>query len=175
MWLKLDLDGIIFQLQICGYRSSTTEKWDSQWCRIDLSLTSGHWLNYIIKNDEVLLACEVEILSENLQKLLNDRFIETTEIECIEPDFKFILHPKKNLRNDSKYVYVREGYEIEDISMEWIVFFWNDGCLTNNYLSMEFDRDDIEHLYNYIKMIMGSIDMQSKTIADMFNKGIIFK
>lgn len=54
MWLKLDLDGIIFQLQICGYRPSTTEKWDSQWCRIDLSLTSGHWLNYIIENDEVL-------------------------------------------------------------------------------------------------------------------------
>lgn len=51
--------------------------------------------------------------------------------------------------------------------MEWIVFFWNDGCLTNNYLSMEFDRDDIEHLSNYIKMIMGSIDMQSKTIADV--------
>jgi hypothetical protein len=57
--------------------------------------------------------------------------------------------------------------------MEWVVLFWNDG-LTNNYLSMEFDRDDIEHLLNYLEMIMGSIDKQSETITEMINKGIIY-
>lgn len=173
MWLKLDIDGIIFRLQIHGYRPPTTENWDSQWCRIDLSLASRNWLNYIIENDEVLLSCEVQTLAESLEKLLNDGLNEISEIECIEPDFKFILHPKKDLRNDPKYVYVREGYEIEDISMEWVVSFWNDG-LTNNYLSMEFDRDDIEYLSNYLNMVMGNIDKKSETITDMINKGLIY-
>lgn len=39
---------------------------------------------------------------------------------------------------------------------------------------MEFDRDDIEHLLNYLEMIMGSIDKQSETITEMINKGIIY-
>lgn len=173
MWLKLDLDGIVFQIQISGYRPSTIENWDSQWCRISLSLTSKNWLNYMIENDELLLTCEIETLAESLQKLLNDEFNDAKEIECIEPDFKFILHPKKDLGNNPRYIYVREGHEIEDISMEWVVLFWNDG-LTNNYLSMEFDRDDIEHLLNYLEMIMGSIDKQSETITEMINKGIIY-
>lgn len=173
MWLKLDIDGIIFQLQVRSYQPSTTENWDSEWCRIGLSLASRNWLNYMIENDEVLLSCEVQVLTESLEKLLNDELNEISEIECIEPDFKFILHPKKDLRNDPRYIYVREGHEIEDISMEWVVLFWNDG-LTNNYLSMEFDRDDIEHLLNYLEMIMGSIDKQSETITEMINKGIIY-
>ncbi len=173
MWLKLDLDGIVFQIQISGYQPSPTENWDSQWCRTSLSLASKNWLNYMIENDELLLTCEIQTLAESLQKLLNDGFNEITEIECIEPDFKFILHPKKDLRNDPRYIYVQEGHEIEDISMEWVVLFWNDG-LTNNYLSMEFDRDDIEHLLNYLEMIMGSIDKQSETITEMINKGIIY-
>lgn len=56
--------------------------------------------------------------------------------------------------------------------MEWIVFLWNGG-LTNNYLSMAFDRNDIEYLYYYLEMIMGRMDKQSKTITEMINKGII--
>ncbi|MFS8541308.1 MAG: hypothetical protein LOD89_04375 [Tissierellales bacterium] len=172
MWFKLNLDGIIFKLKILNYLPSSTENWDSQWCKIDLSITSGNWLKYIINNDELLLASEVETLSDNLRKLLNDELYETTQIECIEPDFKFILYPKKDLRSDPKYIYVQEGYEIEDISMEWIVFLWNGG-LTNNYLSMAFDRNDIEYLYYYLEMIMGRMDKQSKTITEMINKGII--
>jgi hypothetical protein len=173
MWLKLDLDGIIFQLQIRGYRPSTTGNCDSQWCRIGLSLTSRNWLNYIIENNEVLLSSEVQTLAENLEKLLNDELNEISRIGCIEPDFKFILHPKKDLRNDPRYIYVREGCEIVDISMEWVVFFWNGG-LTNNYLSVEFDRDDIEYLFNYLNMVMGNIDKKSETIANMINKGLIY-
>ena len=173
MWLKLDLDGIIFQLQIRGYCPSTSEDWDSQWCSTSLSLASRNWLNYMLENNEVILASEVKSLAVSLEKLLNDGINEISEIECIEPDFKFILYPKKDLRNDPRYVYVREGHEIEDVSMEWIVSFWNGG-LTNNYLSMEFDRDDIEYLVQYLNMIIGNIDKQSEAITDMINKGLLY-
>lgn len=57
--------------------------------------------------------------------------------------------------------------------MEWVVSFWNGG-LTNNYLSIEFDRDDIEYLSNYLNMVMGNIDKKSETITDMINKGLIY-
>lgn len=76
MWFKLNLDGIIFKLKILNYLPSSTENWDSQWCKIDLSITSGNWLKYIINNDELLLASEVETLSDNLRKLLNDELYE---------------------------------------------------------------------------------------------------
>ena len=63
-------------------------------------------------------------------------------IEPIEPDFKFILHPEEDLRNNPNYTYVRPGYEILDIYLEWRVYFWNEG-LMDNYLTVVFDRNDI--------------------------------
>lgn len=173
MWLKLDLDGIIFQLQIRGYRPSTKENWDDNWCRVSLSLTSRNWLDYSIREDEVLLSAEIETLAEDLSKLLNDDFSEILETDCIEPDFRFKLHPKKDLRDDPKYTYVQEGYEIEDISMEWIISFW-DGGLTDNFLSLKFCRDDIKYLSNYLNIVMGEIDKQNEIINQMINKGVLY-
>lgn len=173
MWLKLDLMGVDFHLQISDYASTTNENWDSKWCITNLSIISGNWLNYMIENNEVLLSFEVKELAEKLEQLLNDRLNEIVEIECIEPDFKFILYPKTNMRNNPKYEYIQEGYEIEDIKMEWIVYFWN-GYLTNNYLSMEFDRDDIEYLSKYLNMIIGKIDKQSEEINEMVYRGLLY-
>ncbi|MDD2300864.1 MAG: hypothetical protein WC147_03490 [Syntrophomonas sp.] len=172
MRLKLDLDGIIFQLQIRDYRYSSKEDWDS-WCKTDFSFTSGDWLKYSKQNDEVFLSCEIEELANKLDKLLKDELTEVTEMEFIEPDFKLIFHPKKDLKNDPKYSYVKKGFEIVDVSMEWTVTFWHEG-LTNNYLSVEFDRDDIHYIFNYLNLIMGKIDKQSKMISEMLAKGIIF-
>ena len=173
VWFKLDLDDIIFQLQIRNYSSLSEEDWGSQWSKSDFSLTSDAWLNYSIQNAEVFLSCEIEKLANNLDKLLKDELTEITVMEFVEPDFKLIFHPKKDLRNDPKYIYVKKGCEIVDITMEWIVTFWNEG-LTNNYLSVEFDRGNIYYLYNYLSLIMGNIDKHSKTIDDMLAKGIIF-
>lgn len=61
-----------------------------------------------------MLFDEVVDIEEKLTMLLNDELNEITEITCIEPDFIFILHPKRDLREDPRYTYVREGYEIED-------------------------------------------------------------
>ena len=128
----------------------------------------------MINNDETLLSCEVQTMAENLDKLLNDELNEILEMECIEPDFKFKLYPKKDLRNDPKSIYYKEGYEIDDISMEWIVYFWNDS-LTNNHLSLQFDKDDINHLYNYLNIVMGNIDNQDERVVRMVNEGVLYE
>ena len=153
MDFRLDICGITVYLKIKGYEKSTKEDWDGQWCRCDFSFMSGDWLNYHKEDDEVLMSCEVEELYEALSKLLTDELPDIKEICCMEPDFNFILYPKRDLRNDSKYTYVKPGYEMADIYMEWKVFFWNEG-LTDNFLCVTFGREDIEKLRDYLSSVI---------------------
>ena len=152
MWLEIDASGIEIKLRINGYVPSTKDNWDSQWCQCDFLFSSGEWLNYHKENDEVLLSCEVEELEEYLTKLLNNELTEVKEIACIEPDFVFVLHPQSDRREDPKYTYVQPGYEIEDIYLEWKIFFWNGG-LTDNHLIVTLDRDDIKVMRDYLSLV----------------------
>lgn len=170
--LKIDLNGIMLRLKIRGYTPSTQDDWDSQWCNVDFSFSSGNWLDYHRENDEVLLSCEVETLADSIEKLLNDQIDKVTEISCIEPDFNFILHPKRDLREDPKYTYVREGYEIADIYMEWTVTFWNEG-LTDNYLSVTLDREDMKVLLAYLKYVIGKFAARDPEISDLIQRDFL--
>ena len=108
---------------------------------------------YHKEDDTVLLSCEVESLEEALTKLLNNEMLEVEEIVCIEPDFNFILYPQKDRRKDPKYTYIQPGYEIQDIYFEWKIYFWNQG-LTDNYLSITLDREEIKSLRDYLTSII---------------------
>ncbi len=171
MWLNLDMDGITFRLQIRNY-TPTIEETDSNWCRVDLSLRSGNWLNYLLKDDELLFSYEVDTLLESLENLLNDKIEIIQEMECIEPDFKFIFHPKTDLRNDPRYIFIQKGYEIEDGFMEWNIIFWNGG-ITDNFISIHFDRQDITNLVCYLNLVVGKIDIHDEKADHLINKGTI--
>lgn len=172
MWLNLDLSGIRFSMQIRNYRKVSADDWDSTWCETDFSFISDEWLNYKKENDEIFLAREIENLAKELDDLLNDKLDTPTEFNCIEPDFNFILNPKKDLRLDPKIAYVRPGCEIEDIDMEWKVSFWHEG-LTDNYLSVSLVRSDIECLLLYLRFIIGEVQESSPEIKALMSKGII--
>lgn len=172
MRLKMDLCGIELQFKVYGYEPSVHEKWDDQWCRCDFSLSSGNWLNYRKVLDEVLLSCEVENIADNLQKLLNDNLTEKTEISFIEPDFQMTLCPKRDLRDDPKYLYVQPGHEIADIHMDWRVYFWSDG-LTDNFLSVTLGREDIQILATYLQYVIGKLDASSQEIQDLIAKDFL--
>ncbi len=172
MWLNLNLSGIEMNIRIKGYAPSDKDKWDYQWCDVDFSFVSGSWLKYQRDNDEVLLSCEVEELAKSLDDLLADRLSEVKTIECIEPDFNFVLHPKRDLRDDPKYTYVAKGHEIVDIFMEMKIFFWDEG-LTDNHLSIAFDRLDIQYLRNYLFLVMGKLGKADKEVNDMIEKDIL--
>ncbi len=172
MWLKLDLSGIKLSLQVRNYTKPEEDDWDSTWCKTDFAFTSDEWLDYRREDDEVFLAREIEDLAKALDALLNDRLENPTEFNCIEPDFNFVLNPKKDLRLDPKVLYVRPGYEIVDIDMEWKISFWHDG-LTDNYLSVTLDRADMECLLLYLRFVMGDVLEASTEIRALISKGIL--
>lgn len=172
MWLKLNLSGIRLSMQIRNYRRTSEEDWLSVWCKTDFSFVADKWLNYCEDDSEVFLAREIEDLAKSLVDLLNDRLTAPTEFNCIEPDFNFILNPKKDLRLDPKVLYVRPGCEIVDIDMEWKISFWHDG-LTANYLSVTLNRTDIESLLLYLRLVMGEVRESSPEIKALISKGVI--
>lgn len=172
MWFNLDLCGITLKMRIKDYQPTNKESWDEQWCSVDYSLISEHWLNYSQDDDEVFLSCEIEELAQSLDDLLNDKITEVKTIKCIEPDFNFILVPKRDLRNDKRYTYVKEGYEIADIYMEMKKFFWNGG-LTDNFLSISFGRKEIEYLRDYLLCVMKKIDKNNPKVLEMLKREIL--
>lgn len=153
--LELDIDGIFVKLQIKNYKQTNEENWDSEWCKCDFSFSSGGVFNYHKENDEVLLSSEIDNLIEQFTKLLDNKILDKTEIVCIEPDFVFNLYPQKDLREDYKYTYIKPGYEIKDIYLEWRFYFWNEG-LTNNYLTVTLDRDEILKFRDYLLEMIAS-------------------
>ena len=152
MWFEIDASGIKIKLQINGYKPTNKENWDSEWCRCDFLFTSGDWLNYHKENDEVLLCSEIDELVETLTELLYNKILEEREILCIEPDFIFKLYPETDLRDNPQYTYIQPGYEIQDIYLEWRIYFWYEG-LTDNYLTITFDRDKIESFRDYLVLV----------------------
>lgn len=174
MWLKLDLDGIVLSLRIRYYRKFSADDWDSVWCKAELSLVSEPWLSYGEgQSGAALLAAEIDDLTEALEKLLNDQLSAPTEFTCIEPDFVFELNPKEDLRKNPRYGYIRPGYEIADIYMEWRVFFWN-GWVTENYISVTLERTDIEYLLTYLKIVTGQLSEKDAQVKELIAKGVLY-
>lgn len=162
MWLHLDLEGIDFRFCISKYRKSNQNIWDDQWCKVDLSLQSGTWLNYQISS-EILLSCEVEELYDKLHGLFSNKLQSSEELEFIEPDLSFILNPQKKLPTDS----------IIDIDVELRVHLWNDG-LTANYISLYFDRKDIEEFYDYLRLVITQACSDDISAVKSSDKDIIY-
>ena len=171
MWFHLDLDGIEFHFRISQYKKSIQEIWDEQWCKIDLTLQSGNWLNYEISSD-ILLSCEVEELRNKLLELLSNKIHSQEELEFIEPDLSFILHPQKDLTLSPKYSYVAPGHEIADIDADIRIHLWNGG-LTANYISLCLDREDIEALCYYLDLVTKQIKLDHPNIKKMLDNDII--
>ena len=90
MWFKYNINGITIQLQITEYQKTDPQNWDDFWCHIVLYLESPPWLSFHME-DECLLSCEIDNLIHYLTLFCNHQLSETTTIECVEPNFSFVL------------------------------------------------------------------------------------
>lgn len=174
MWLKMDLEGIEFRFRIAGYKSSTKDDRYDEWCKVDLAVRAGEWLDYHVEASEMLLAMEVETLKDAIDDLLHDRLDQPTELGFVEPDIEFDLYPKEDLRNDPRFLYIRSGCEISDIYMELVISFWHDG-LTANRLVLGLCQNDIEKLACYLKYITGQTDNNDVTVQKMIAAGEMYE
>lgn len=149
MPLKINAHGIEVQLEIKGCIPIS----DSEWCKCDYSFTSGGWLNYCGEDEELFQGYEVRELENLLTKLLNDELKQIETMQCMEPDFTFILTPKQDLRSGSKWNRIFKRHKIEDIYVEWQVHFWHEG-LTDNFLSIWLTRKEIIALRDYLLSVI---------------------
>ena len=127
MWFKYNINGITLQLQITEYQKTDPQNWDDFWCHIVLYLESPPWLSFHME-DECLLSCEIDNLIHYLTLFCNHQLSETTTIECVEPNFSFVLNAKEHTVN-------------------WNIFFWSDkGTITGNHLSLALHEDEASML-----------------------------
>lgn len=171
MFLNLNLEEIKFSLRISEYRKSVPEIWDEQWCKVDLKLQSDDWLNYEISSN-ILLACEIEDLENNLNNLINNNIQASVELEFIEPNLSVILNPEKSLNGNSGFNYVKSDSEVLDMNAEFRIHICKDG-ITSNYISLLLDKTDINNLYYYLSLIMGNSDINDLTIKKLIENSII--
>lgn len=172
MRLRLDLEGIIMELEIRNYKREPCDDGYSAWCNTDYSFRSEPWLNYCKTGDEIFLSSEIANFMIELDALLSDRLEEPEEFTFAEPDFSFYLKPKKILQGGSSAIYAPQGDKEIDIDMELRISFWNDG-LTANYLSVTFDREDIECFFIYLKLVTGEITTDHPRVIHLMKKGIL--
>lgn len=151
MSLNLDLRGIQLDFAVHDYKASAENDRFPKWYNVDFHIRSGNWLDYQL-HGELLMHDEVDEILSRIDALLNSGVGESSVWECVEPDFRFTFHPQKDLTNDPRYTYVAPGHEIEDIKLEWSVYFWDSG-LTENHLTLVLFREEIIALRNYLKSV----------------------
>lgn len=143
--LHIDLGGTIFRLLLS---SKGVDDGGYSWTDANIMI-ENRYFNYQT-GAEFLTYSEIKEIYCQLTMLLDDKVQETTTLEFIEPDLQIALNPKHDLRNDPKYVYVKEGFEIEDVCAEFIFFLSLGAGYTDERYTLPLYRSDIEHLVEFI-------------------------
>ena len=156
MWLKLDLEGLRFDLNIEDYIPNQTI--DGKWASVSSKFEFQDIIKYTKDKSEDLMCYEIDELICHIEDLLNNKITEKQILEEIEPDLIFILNPKEK--------------DI-DINIEMKVNLWHGG-LTYNYFSTTFIREDIEKLYLYLSLISHKIEKDDIRIKELIKEGILY-
>lgn len=146
MGLKLTWKEMELSLEIRGYRTPREhDDWDN-WCKVDLNVKVGDYMDYSVVNDEMLMSCEVQALICDLEKLLNGSITKQTQIGFIEPDLTFELYPRSTLGED----------ELDVWAELLIALRLKDTNYNGAVLTLPFERGDIEELLKYLKGVVGN-------------------
>ena len=149
----IESDGTIFRFSVTnkgyndeGYYWTNTNISVENWCFN--YRTSGSCFEF----------SELKHMRDKLTSLLNDEVVSIKTITFLEPDVEIVLKPKCDLLNSGKYIYIKTGYEIEDISAEFLFFPFIEGVITNQHYVMQLFREDINKLVLYLNAIISKLD-----------------
>lgn len=150
---KIESDGTVFRFCVKekGY-------YDGGYYWTDANLCVENWcFNY-----KTSLSCfefsELKHMRDKLTTLLNDELMSVETVSFIEPDVQIVLKPKYDRRDGGEYSYIKEGYEIEDINAEFLLFPFLEGAITEQHYVMPLYREDIEILVSYLNVMIEKLD-----------------
>ncbi len=178
MKLRLDLDDVIFQLEIKGLAREPNDEDDEEdrellWTIADFSL-QGPYINYEQKDDEIFMVGEIQYLQHRLEALLKNEIEDDCTISFAEPDLEFNLSPAKRLYNIPGKVSYRNGYMDVPLYLEMKVSFWlKNGGLGSNEFSMQFDAKEIEALLVYLKTVTGELSGDDERVRALVQQGVL--
>lgn len=138
---KMSNDDIDFSLEIRGWQPPTSENRHNDWCKCDLRVKIGDYLDYSVLDDEFLEFPDIVRLERELGRLLNGELTEQL-FECFtEPDLSFYLDHKS---------------EYNDIYVTICVALRKAGtsCYTAAELQIELEREDIRRMCCYLQEVM---------------------
>lgn len=132
-------DDIDFSLEIRGWQPPTSENRHNDWCKCDMRVKIGDYLDYSVTDDEFLEFSDIVRLERELGQLLNGELTEQL-FECFtELDLSFDLNPKSKYNDD---VYVTMCIALRKAGTS---------CYNGAESSIELDRSNIESLLEYLK------------------------
>lgn len=144
MGLKLTWQEMELSLEIRNYRTpSKRDDWDN-WCKVDLRIKVGDYMDYSVLDDEMLMSQEVLPLLHRLEELLNGGITKQTMICFTEPDLTFELYPKSMLGND----------ELDEWVELLIALRLKDTNYNGAVLTLPLERGDIAALLEYLKGVV---------------------
>lgn len=144
MGLKLTWREMELSLEIRNFRTpSKRDDWDN-WCKVDLRVKVGDYMDYSVVNDEMLMSQEVLSLLHGLEKLLNGGITKQTMICFTEPDLTFELYPKSTLGRD----------ELDEWAELLIALRLKDTNYNGAVLTLPLERGNIAALLEYMKGVV---------------------
>lgn len=156
MALNLNLDGMEVYLNIKGYQKTNSENSYDTWCNVDFAFRFQGCIDYSMNDAKILLASEIENLEKNLTDLLEDKVQQTKGLFYFnKPGFHFEFYSDHKITDENPDVnYEKSDDELNDVSIDWIVYLSKDGLLTANYFSVVLEREDITQLRDYLRTIL---------------------
>lgn len=171
MQLCLDLDGIELILGVKNFRYSKSME-DELWTDVYISV-HNEFINYETQGE--LLECwEVSDLKEKIKDLLEDKQLVIDELSFLEPDIAFHFMPSFTRKvGENDCVYVAPGHEFVKCGAELIISLYLKGSISGHAISLILASDDLEKLYNYLRLVTKEIKEDDPIAVEYLNKGIL--
>lgn len=141
MGFKMTTDDIELSLEIRGWEPPTKENRSDDWCKCDLRVRVGDYLDYSVLDDEFLEFPDIVRLADRLDRLLNGEISKDEFVFFTEPDLTFELHPKTTLGSD----------ELDVCAELMIALRRPDTNYNGAVLTLPLERSNIESLLEYLK------------------------
>ena len=146
MAFEMKTEDIEFSLEIRGWQQPSKENRSDDWCKCDLRVRVGDYLDYSVLDDEFLEFPDVVRFASCLEKLLCGKYFEDEFVCFTEPDLSFELHPKTTLGSD----------ELDVCAELMIALRRPDTNYNGAVLTLPLDRKDLEVLQKYLNGVTNS-------------------